>query len=49
MLLHELVKGLLADAGHDLAQQKIVDVAVDEPPARRLREHFFSRQPDGFL
>ena len=33
--LHELVERLLATPGDDLGEQEEVDVAVDEPPARR--------------
>ncbi len=46
-LLHELVERLLADPLDDLGQQEVVDVAVDEPPARRRRQDLFGREPDG--
>ena len=45
-LAHELGEGLLATRSTISAKQEVVDVAVDEPPARRLRQHFFSGEAD---
>ena len=44
-----LIQPLAAHAPDDVAEEKEVDVAVDEALARRGVRHFFDRAPDGFV
>ncbi len=43
---NELGKRLLRNALDDFGQQEVIDVAVDEAPSGRLRQHFFGGAPD---
>ncbi len=47
--LRVAIEPLAAHAAHDVAEQEEVDVAVDEPLARRRGRHLFDGAPNRFV